>query len=219
MKKGSPLFLIVFVLLLIVLLAFALGAILARQERTSAEYQMEMEALHLKTEAKMQAIKVGLRGGLAVVILLSTIGLTAGLVRAVWQRSRLIHPHDNGLFPVVQGRAGGQTYYHDPNRQLAGTAVYGSSPEGTTVRHPTLPAERSIADQLQVTTQAQAAQLVAAAGQGQGLTAQSRQLAERVALATTSRPAPRLPQVVVLDKTIPEERQLLTALRRDWKDE
>jgi hypothetical protein len=141
------------------------------------------------------------------------------LVRAVWQRSRLIHPHANGLFPVVQGRAGGQTYYHDPNRQLAGTAVYGSSPEGTTVRHPTLPAEQSIADQLQVTTQAQAAQLVAAAGQGQGLTAQSRQLAESVALATISRPAPRLPQVVVLNKAIPEERQLLTALRRDWEDE
>jgi hypothetical protein len=211
MRKGS-----FFVLLLIMLLACALGVILARQGRTSAKHQLEMEALHLKTATKMHAIKVGLWGGLAVVALLSAAGLVAGLVRAVWQRSRLIHPHANGLFPVVQGRAGGQTYYHDPNRQLAGTVVYGSGSEGTTVHLPTLPDDRS--EQLQVTTQAQATQLVAAAGQGRGLTAQSRQLAERVVLATASRSAPRLPEVVVLDDAIPEERHLLTALRRDWDD-
>jgi len=198
------------------LLACALGVILARQGRASAKYQLEMEALHLKTATKMHSIKVGLWGGLAVVTFLSAVGLAAGLVRAVWQRSRLIHPHVNGLFPVVQGRAGGQTYYHDPNRQLAGTVVYGSGSEGATVRHPTLPNDRS--EQLQVTTQAQATQLVAAAGQGRGLTAQSRQLAERVVLTTPSRSAPRLPDVVVLDDAIPEERNLLTALRRDWDD-
>jgi hypothetical protein len=211
MRKGS-----IFVLLLIMLLACALGVILARQSRTSAKHQLEMEALHLKTATKMQAIKVGLWGGLAVVALLSAAGLAAGLVWAVWQRSRLIHPHATGLFPVVQGRAGGQTYYHDPNRQLAGTVVYGSGPEGTTVHLPTLPDDRG--EQLQVTTQAQATQLVAAAGQGRGLTAQSRQLAERVVLTTPSRSAPRLPEAVVLDDAIPEERHLLTALRRDWDD-
>jgi hypothetical protein len=211
MRKGS-----FFVLLLIMLLACALGVILARQDRASAKYQLEMEALHLKTATKMQAIKVGLWGGLAVVTFLSAAGLAVGLVRAVWQRSRLIHPHANGLFPVVQGRAGGQTYYHDPNRQLAGTVVYGSGSEGATVRHPTLPNDRS--EQLQVTTQAQATQLVAAAGQGRGLTAQSRQLAERVVSATASRSAHRLPEVIVLDEAIPEERHLLAALRRDWDD-
>jgi len=205
-----------FVLLLIMLLACALGAILARQGRRSAEHQLEMEALHLKTATTMQAIKVGLWGGLAVVALLSAAGLAAGLVWAVWQRSRLIHPHATGLFPVVQGRAGGQTYYHDPNRQLAGTVVYGSGPEGTTVHLPTPPDDRG--EQLQVTTQAQATQLVAAAGQGRGLTAHSRQLAERVVLTSPSRSAPRLPEVVVLDDAIPEERHLLTALRRDWDD-
>ena len=211
MRKGS-----FFVLLLIMLLACALGVILARQGRTSAKHQLEMEALHLKTATKMQDIKVGLWGGLAVVALLSAAGLAAGLVWAVWQRSRLIHPHATGLFPVVQGRAGGQTYYHDPNRQLAGTVVYGSGPEGTTVHLPTLPDDRG--EQLQVTTQAQATQLVAAAGQGRGLTAQSRQLAERVVLTSPSRSALRLPEVVVLDDAIPEERHLLTALRRDWDD-
>jgi len=213
MRKGTA---FILTLLLILLLAFTLGAVLAGQGRPSAEYQTQMEALHLKTVGKMQAIKVGFWSGLAAVVLLTAAGLTAGLVWVVWQRSRLIHPHANGLFPVVQGHAGRQTYYHDPNRQLAGTVVYGSDPQGATTRH-LMPANDQ-GEQLQVTTQAQATQLVAAAAQGRGLGAQSRQLAERVALATASRPVPRLPEVVVLDKAIPEERQLLAALQQDWED-
>ena len=213
MRKGTA---FILTLLLILLLACTLGAVLAGQGRSSAEYQTRMEVLHLKTAAKMQAIKIGFWSGLAAVVLLAVAGLTAGLVRVVWQRSRLIHPHANGLFPVVQGRAGRQTYYHDPNRQLAGTVVYGSDQQGATTRH-LMPANDQ-GEQLQVTTQAQATQLVAAAGQGRGLSAQSRQLAERVALATASRPVPRLPEVVVLDKAIPEERHLLAALQQDWED-
>jgi hypothetical protein len=216
MRKGSPFLSIVLLLLCVMLLACALGVMLAGQGRASAKHQQEMEALQLETEAKMHAIKVGLWGGLAAVAFLSAAGLAAGLVRAMWQRSRLVHPHDNGLFPLVQGRAGGQTYYHDPNRQLDGTAIYGAGPEGATVRRPTLPDERG--EQLQVTSQAQAAQLVAAAGQGRGLTAQGRRLAEHVVSATASRPAPRLPDIVVLDEAVPEERHLLTALQGDWED-
>lgn len=213
MQRGTAFILTMF---LILLLAFTLGAVIAGRGRPSAEYQTQMEALHLKAADKMQAIKVGLWGGLAVLVLLGAAGLTAGLVRIIWQRLRLIHPHASGIFPVVQGRAGGQTYYHDPNRQLAGTVVYGSGLEGATVHH--APPLDDRGEQLQVATQAQATQLVAAAGQGRGLTAQSRQLAERL-VSAASRPAPRLPKVVVLDKTIPEERHLLAALRQGWEDE
>ncbi len=48
-------------------------------------------------------------------------GLAGGgvmLLRYIWQRANLIRARD-GLFPVVRGRAAGQTYYHDPNRQWA----------------------------------------------------------------------------------------------------
>lgn len=213
MRKGTAFFL---TLVLMLLLALGLGAVLAGQGRPSAEYQAKVETLHLKTAAKMQAIQVGFWGGLTAIVLLGAGGIVAGLARIVWQRSRLIRPHANGLFPVVQGRAGGQTYYHDPNRQLAGSVVYGAGPEGVTAR-PVLAANDQDR-QLQVTSQAQAAQLIAAAAQGRGLDAQSRQLAERVALATASRPIPRLPQVTVLNEAIPEERHLLTALRADWEE-
>jgi hypothetical protein len=213
MRTGTT---FVVILFLILLLAFALGAIFTGQDRSSAEYKTEIEALHLETAARVQAIKVGFLGGLAVVTLFGTAGVTAGLVRAIWQRARLIHPHANGLFPVVQGRVGRQTYYHDPNRQLSGSVVYDSAPEGATAHCPTLADDRG--EQLQVTTQAQTTQLIAAAGQGQGLTAQSRQLVERVALTTAPRSTSRLPDVVVLDEALPQDRHLLTALRADWDE-
>jgi hypothetical protein len=211
MRKDSA-----FIIILFLLLVFILGIVLTGQERTSAEYQTEMEALTLKTVAKMQAIKVGFLGGLAVIVLFGATGIIVGLVRAAWQRSRLISPHTNGLFPIVQGRFGGQTYYHDPNRQLAGSVVYSAGPEGTTVQHLTPPNDRG--EQLQVATQAQATQLVTAAGQGQGLTAQGRQLAEYVVRATAPRSASHLPGVVTLDEAIPEDRHLLNALRTDWDE-
>lgn len=214
MRKGTA---FLFTLTLMLLLAFALGAVLVGQGRPSTEYQMAMEALHLKTAAKMQAIKAGFWVGMAIIALLGTASAMASLVRVVWQRSRLIHPHANGLFPVVQGRAAGQVYYHDPNRQLAGSVAYGSGPEGAIAR--SMPPPDHHGEQLQVTTQAQATQLVAAAGQGRGLNAQSRQLAERVALATATRHAPRLPEVTVLDEAIPQERYLLAALRADWEEQ
>lgn len=208
MRKGITFILVTSPMLL---LALILGAVLAGQGRPSPEYQTAMEALQLETAAQMRVIQVGFWGGLAAVAVLGAGGIVAGLVLAVWHRSRLIHPHANGLFPVVRGRVGRETYYHDPNRQPAGTVFYGPSrPEGAAIRHDEA--------QLQVTTQAQAVQLVAAAGQGRGLTAQSRQLVERVALSGASHSVPRLPQVTVLSEAIPEDRYLLKALRADWED-
>lgn len=194
-------------------LAFGLGLALAGGRGVSPEYRKAVESLRLDTAAKMGWIKIGFWGGLAVFSLIGVGGLVGGLLRILWRRSRLVHPHSSGIFPVIEGRAGGQTYYHDPNRQLAGTVAYGNDPEGVTARHLTPSGQEEA--QFQIATQAQATQLVAAASQGQKqLTAQTRRLAERVA----ARPVPRLPEVVVLDETIPEERRLLAALHQDWEE-
>jgi hypothetical protein len=201
------------------LLAFALGSALAGSWGVSPEYQRAMESLRLDTEAKMRWIQVAFWGGLATLMLVGVGGLVGGVLRAMWRRSRLIQPHASGLFPIVENQAGGQTYYHDPNRQWMGTTLYGSGPEGTSVRH-VAPADQEEL-QFQIATQAQATQLIAAASQGRGLTAPARRLAERVALSASARPVPRLPEVVVLDESRPEERRLLAALCQDWaeKDE
>ncbi len=197
-------------------LAFVLAVALTSQGGVSTEYQRAMESLHLDAAAKMQGIRLGFWGGLAAIALIGVGGLVIGVLRLMWQRSRLIAPHSTGIFPVVEGRMGGQTYYHDPNRQWAGTTAYGTSPEGVTVRHLVSPGQE--AAQLQIASQAQATQVVAAVSQGQGLTPQSRRLVERVALAAPGRAVPRLPQVVVLDEAVPEERRLLAALRQDWEE-
>ena len=212
MRKGT---LFLLTLALTLLLALALGAALAGQVRPSEQYQRQMEALHLAAAVKTQAIKVGFWGGLVAILLFGLAGIAIGLVRAVWQRSRLIHPHANGLFPIVQGRAGRQTYYHDPNRQLAGGVAYGTDGEGATAHHLMPPDDRG--EQLQVTTQAQAAQLTAA--QGQGPAARRRQSTERFAFPSAPHAIPsRLPEIVVLNAAIPEERHLLTALRQDCEE-
>jgi hypothetical protein len=208
---------IVFVILILACaLALGLGLALVGGREVSPEYRKAMESLHLDTATKMGWIKVLFWGGLAALSLVGVGGLVAGLLRAVWRRSRLVHPHPSGIFPVVEGRAGGQTYYHDPNRQLAGTVAYGGGPEGVAVRHLVPPGQEEA--QFQVATQAQATQLVAAASQGQGTAARTGRLVERRAVAAPMRPVPRLPEVVVLDEAIPEERHLLTALRQDWEE-
>jgi hypothetical protein len=203
-------------LTLVCALAFGLGLALAGGRGISPEYRAAVESLRLDTAAKMSSIKIGFWGGLAVLSLAGVGGLVGGLLRVVWRRSRLVHPHSSGIFPIVEGRAGGETYYHDPNRQLAGTVAYGDGQEGATVRHLAPPGQEEA--QFQIATQAQATQFVAAASQGQKPAAQTRRLAERLALAASARPVPRLPEVVVLDEAIPEERRLLAALRQDWEE-
>lgn len=59
-------------------------------------------------------------------------------------------------------------------------------------------------------TQAQAAQVVAAAGQGGRMSPSARRVVQRM---TQPRPVPRLPEVVVIDTEIPKERRLLAAIR------
>lgn len=204
-------------LTLVCVLAFVLGLALAGNWGTSLEYRRAMESLRLDTEAKMRWIQTGFWGGLAAITLVGVGGTVMGLLRTMWRRSRLIQPHSSGIFPVVEGQAGGQTYYHDPNRQLAGTTVYGTGPEGANVRQLVPPGQQEA--QLQIASQAQAAQFVAAASQGRGLTAPARRLAERVALSASARPVPRLPDVVLLDESIPEERRLIAALHHDWVED
>lgn len=195
-------------------LAFLLGLALADNWTVSPAHRAAIESLHLDTAIKMRWIKIGFWGGLGGIALFGLGGVMWGLLRAVWRRSRLITPHPSGLFPIVEGRAGNETYYHDPNRQLTGTVAYGAGPEGIAVRHLAPPHQEEM--QFQIASQAQATQLVAAASQGRAPTAQTRRLIERAALAPPAQPVPRLPQVVVLDESTPEERRLLAALRQDW---
>ncbi|MFZ5915674.1 MAG: hypothetical protein ACOYZ7_01920 [Chloroflexota bacterium] len=197
-------------------LAVGLVWVLIGDWQASPQYRTAMESLALNTATRMHGIKIVFWAGLTAIVLLGLTGLVAGLLRLLWRRSRLIQPHASGLFPIVERQAGDQVYYHDPNRQWAGAAVYRANRQGVTAQQ--IPPPGWEEAQLQITTQAQAAQLAAAASQGRGLTAPARQLVGRVAAQASPRSIPSLPQVVVLDEAHPEERHLLTALRRDWDE-
>lgn len=223
MKRGGLTLLVALLVLACAMGGLATATLLGHGP--SPQYRAALETQRLETHARMAALKVVFWYVLAGIALLFLAGLTIALLRLLWQRSQLIRPNASGLFPVVRGRAGGQIlrpgsgyiFYHDPNRQLAGTVVYGRGSGGLEMRQ-LLPAGAEAEPfgvaqdrQLQVTTQAQAAQVVAAAGQGRGMSGGTRRLVERL---TESRPAPRLPAVVVgLDETISEERRLLAAIR------
>ena len=137
-------------------------------------------------------------------------GLAGGgvmLLRYIWQRTNLIRAQE-GLFPVVRGRAAGQTYYHDPNRQWAGTVAYGSGPDGLQAR--SLLPSGAEGYQAQISTQAQATQLIAAASQGGGIPRHTRQVVQRMTQAPQE--TPRMPEIVTLDTSVSEERRLLAAI-------
>ena len=165
----------------------------------------------------MHWIRIGFWGGLAIIALIGLGGAVGGLLRVVWRRSRLVQPHSSGIFPIIENQVGKQIYYHDPNRQWAGTTVYRIAADDISTRHIVPPGQDEA--QFQIATQAQATQFVAAANQGKGLTAPARRLVKETAMKTSYRPAPRLPKVVVLDEGFPEDRRLLTALRQDWVEE
>lgn len=208
MNRGS-------LVILMLLLAFALGAVLFEQG-PSTQYRAAIEALRLETAGKMSALKVVFWYGLAAIAL---FGLAAGvgvLLLSIWQRSRLIRPDDSGLYPVVRERApDGRPYYHDPNRQVAGSVAYHDGLEGIEAQL-LLPAGMEEA-QLQVTTQAQAAQVVAA-GRGRGMSRTARRTVERM-----TRPRPRLPMPAVMvvqgELADPDDRRLAAAIRQDWEEE
>ena len=204
----------ILILLLFLLVAFTLGVVVASRG-PSPQYRAALEAQRLATKAKTDTIKVTLLGGLAVAVVLAALGLAIAVVRTVWQRPQLIRPNDSGLFPVIRGHAGREVFYHDPNRQLAGTTVYHAGPDSLEVQQQ-LPAGME-AEQLQVATQAQAVQLVAAASQS-ATSASARRLVQRLAICP-SRPAPHMPELQLLSPEIPEERLLLAAIRRDWEGE
>ena len=213
----------VFILVLLLLLVFVLGIVLASRG-PSPEYRAAMEVQRLETQTKMAALKVVFWHILTGIGLLFLAGLAIAFLRLLWQRSQLIRPNVSGIFPVVRGSAGRQVlrpgsgciYYHDPNRQLAGTTAYGTGPDGTMQAQHLFPPGQEEA-QLQITSQAQAAQVVAAAQPEQADRA-TRRLVDRL---TKPKPAPSMPEIQVVEGEIvdADDRLLLTAIRQDWSTE
>lgn len=172
--------------LITLILAFFLGALLSRSDDG---YQRELQMEHAR---RLQWVETAFLGGLVGVVLLALGGGVFVGLRLLNKRASTIYPDRAGLFPIVRGHVGRAEYYHDPNRAPTPTTVYLEGVGTPTVQVLHITAQGAAGEQLQITSQAQAAQLVAAATRQAGGSFSSRQLVEAAAAATRqiARPIP-----------------------------
>jgi hypothetical protein len=215
--------------------AEATRAAIARIDRSN---EIDLQVKQKSAEAAARAWSI-LWEAIAFSGVIALLGGAAGMVRWVNKRASTVYADARGQFPVITTSGPGWTVYHDPNRALGSTSairtptvldatVGAAIATARALRNrstPTLPtAEPSAAfplagsepTMLQLTTQAQAAQVEAARQSGRPkvmLTAvQGQQILHERAEGTAHRA--RMPRIAVVND--PEaieglERKLLSA--------
>jgi hypothetical protein len=159
-----------YIVLLTVLLGLVIGALLfgkltslspAEQERQRIENRELEERLELE-----RPMVFFWSWAWRVVIVLGGLGALG--VALVWgvRMALTIAPNRKGIFPLLLGRVGKAWVIHDPNRALAGTNLIPVGPDKTPHFIPALP-EGLEREQVQITSQAQMVQGVAAAANGE----------------------------------------------------
>lgn len=205
---------VIFATLIAAVVIFGIGVFLAT--RPSKEYRFQREVQKIESAGRLtlwRDVFLVAGGGLLVIALGGSVAI---FLYGAWFRVNLIS-HKQGLFPIIRGKAGGQTFYHDPNRQLAGSVAYGEGQAGVEAQHLLPQGAEDL--QAQITAQAQAVQVVAAARKDEETEKATRRLVERVTKRT--RTGQRLPKVEVVEGEIvdADDRFLLAAIRQDWEDE
>ena len=155
-------------LVLILLLAFAvgIGLWLGGRSRAPTAYELERSSMRLELTRALLPYRLAFRIALGAVLLLTLGGLGWGTVRWLHRRVDTVYPDDAGLYPIRERRIGRARVFHDPNRAPTATTVYVTGQPGLRVEHG-LP-EGGAYVQGQVTGQAQAAQAIRAAVSGGG---------------------------------------------------
>lgn len=161
-----------YVLTLLVVLAFALGALVwgGRPDLTAAERERERirnDALRQKleldvgTKATLQPFIVAAKVVGGALVLASVAGAVFVCLRWLDRRAAEIRPGPDGQYPVVRLRVAGAMVIHDPNRQLAAAVVYARPEQANRVLiQPVITGQ--LTDQERTTARAQAVQLAAA---------------------------------------------------------
>jgi hypothetical protein len=150
-------------ILLVAVIAAGLWC-LASIPSTPTAYDLQRSSMNLEFARTMMPFRIAFRVLLGGIVLLTLAGLGWGLVRWLNRRSETMYPDRAGLYPIREGRIGGATVFHDPNRTVTGSTVYADGPSSVEVRHP-VPLGQAAAQE-QVTTQAQATQALRAAVSG-----------------------------------------------------
>lgn len=152
------------VVVVCVLLSFLLGVVWTKSGEhpidpaLRARKEAELQQIHLDTSRQLATMTVA--AGWTVLGLVATAVLAITLVAVKWTLKSIdtIYPDRSGLYPVLRERVGGFVLFHDPNRVVTSGVAY--SREG----RPAFLAPESVGEaQRQITSQAQVAQVLAAA--------------------------------------------------------
>jgi hypothetical protein len=151
-------------LAILLVIALGIGLVLGRRPDEPSAYELERTSMDLDLARTMLPFRIAFRVLLGAIVLLILAGVGWGMVRWLHRRADTVYPNHAGLYPIREGHIRGAKVFHDPNRALSGTTVYGSDAQQLEVQHP-IPDGQAYAQQ-QVTAQAQAAQALRAAVSG-----------------------------------------------------
>jgi hypothetical protein len=178
-----------------IVIAAGIGMWLGSRSRAPSAYEQARSSLDIELARTMLPFRVAFRVLLGALLLSILGGVGWGAIRWLYRRAGTVYPDRAGLYPIREDRIGRAKIFHDPNRALGGTTVYGTGRSSIDVCHP-LPADQGYAQQ-QITAQAQAAQALRAAVSGNApLSAGAPNPLKIAAPQPISRP---LPEVTELD--------------------
>jgi len=148
----------------IVVITLAAGLWLGNGPASPTPQEIARSAMEAELERTMLPFRVAFRILLGSIVLLTLGGLGWGAIRWMLRRADTVYPDQAGLYPIREERVGSAKVFHDPNRTMAGTTIYGARAQKIQVRQP-VPEGQAPAQQ-QITAQAQVAQALRAAVSG-----------------------------------------------------
>jgi len=148
----------------IIVITLGVGLWLGNGPTSPTPQEIARSTMDAELERTMLPFRVAFRILLGSIALLTLSGLGWGAIRWVLRRADTVYPDQAGLYPIREERVGSAKVFHDPNRTMAGTTIYGSRAEKIQVRQPV--PEGQVMAQQQITAQAQVAQALRAAVSG-----------------------------------------------------
>ena len=154
----------IFLFASIMIVTLAVGLWLGNSPTSPTPQEVARSTMAAELERTMLPFRVAFRILLGSIVLLTVAGMGWGAIRWLLRRADTVYPDQAGLYPIREERVGSAKVFHDPNRTMAGTTIYGSRAEQIQVRQP-VPEGQAMAQQ-QITAQAQVAQALRAAVSG-----------------------------------------------------
>jgi hypothetical protein len=149
---------------LVMVITLGVGLWLGSGPGSPTPQEQARSSVDAELERTMLPFRVAFRILLGLIVLVTLGGMGWGGIRWLLRRADTVYPDQAGLYPIREERVGGAKVFHDPNRTLAGTTVYGARAARVQVHQP-LPEGQAQAQQ-QITAQAQVAQALRAAVSG-----------------------------------------------------